>query len=60
MRHGERSGDDKAALLGLLRSGLSTIRGALVMPLMIRGYKKGLIVFGLVTAKKPYGSETVQ
>ena len=55
-----RSAFRPRALLGLLRSGLSTIRGALVMPLMIRGYKKGLIVFGLVTAKKPYGSETVQ
>ena len=55
-----RSAFRPRALLGLLRSGLSTIRGALVMPLMVRGYKKGLIVFGLVTAKKPYGSETVQ
>ena len=42
------------ALWGLLRSGLSTLRGALVMPLMIRGQKKGVIKFALVTARKPY------
>ena len=41
------------ALWGLLRSGLSTLRGALVMPLMIRGQKKGVIKFALVTARKP-------
>ena len=40
-------------LLGLLRSGLSTLRGALVMPLMIRGYRKGVIKFGLIRASKP-------
>lgn len=39
-------------LLGLLRTGFSTLRGALVMPLMIRGQKKGLIKFGMVTASK--------
>ena len=32
---------------------MSTIRGALAMLLMTRGYKKGLIVFGLITATKP-------
>ena len=40
-------------LWGLLRAGLSTLRGALVMPLMIRGQKKGLIKFALVTMRKP-------
>jgi tocopherol O-methyltransferase len=40
------------ALWGLLRSGFSTLRGALVMPLMIRGQKKGIIKFALVTATK--------
>lgn len=40
-------------LLGLLRSGFSTLRGAIVMPLMIRGQKKGLIKFSLITMRKP-------
>ena len=38
---------------GLLRAGLTTLRGALVMPLMSLGYKLGLIKFGLITATKP-------
>ena len=38
---------------GLFRSGLTTLRGALVMPLMSLGYKLGLIKFGLITATKP-------
>ena len=38
---------------GLTRSGFTTLRGALVMPLMTRGYKRGLIKFGLITAVKP-------
>ncbi|KAK1286621.1 hypothetical protein QJS10_CPB20g01104 [Acorus calamus] len=37
----------------LLRSGWKTIRGALVMPLMIEGYKKGLIKFTIITCRKP-------
>ena len=41
------------AFIGMLRSGLSTLRGALVMPLMIRGQKKGLIKFALITMEKP-------
>jgi tocopherol O-methyltransferase len=40
-------------LVGLLRSGLRTLRGALVMPLMIRGQKKGLIKFSLIRMSKP-------
>ena len=40
-------------LISLLGSGLSTIRGAVAMLLMTRGYRKGLIVFGLITAQKP-------
>ena len=42
-----------SSILGLFRSGLTTLRGALVMPLMSRGYKRGLIKFGLITATKP-------
>ncbi|PON49490.1 SAM-dependent methyltransferase gamma-tocopherol (gTMT)-type [Trema orientale] len=37
----------------LLRSGSKTIRGALAMPLMIQGYKKGLIKFAIITCRKP-------
>ncbi|XP_058183819.1 gamma-tocopherol methyltransferase, chloroplastic-like isoform X2 [Rhododendron vialii] len=37
----------------LLRSGWKTIRGALVMPLMIQGYKMGLIKFAIITCRKP-------
>ncbi|XP_015878384.3 tocopherol O-methyltransferase, chloroplastic [Ziziphus jujuba] len=37
----------------LLRSGMKTIRGALAMPLMIQGYKKGVIKFAIITCRKP-------
>ncbi|EPS62543.1 gamma-tocopherol methyltransferase, partial [Genlisea aurea] len=37
----------------LLRSGWKTIRGALVMPLMIQGYRKGVIKFAIITCRKP-------
>ncbi|KAJ6693683.1 hypothetical protein OIU85_004458 [Salix viminalis] len=40
-------------LTSLLRSGMKTIRGALVMPLMIEGYRKGLIKFAIITCRKP-------
>ncbi|KAL2481426.1 Tocopherol O-methyltransferase [Abeliophyllum distichum] len=40
-------------ITSLLRSGWKTIKGALAMPLMIRGYKKGLIKFAIITCKKP-------
>jgi hypothetical protein len=33
--------------------GWKTIRGAMVMPLMIQGYKKGLIKFTIITSRKP-------
>jgi tocopherol O-methyltransferase len=39
-------------LFGLLKSGLGTIRGALVMPLMQQGLRRGLIKFNLLTATK--------
>lgn len=41
-----------AAIFGLLRSGWSTIRGAFAMRLMQRGYRQGLIRFGLLTARR--------
>ena len=44
-------------LLGLATSGFSTIRGAIAMLLMVKGYRSGLIVFGLITAEKPDVSE---
>ncbi|KAF5735303.1 Gamma-tocopherol methyltransferase [Tripterygium wilfordii] len=37
----------------LLRAGFKTIKGALAMPLMIEGYKKGLIKFAILTCRKP-------
>lgn len=37
----------------LLRSGLKTIKGALAMPLMIEGFKKGVIKFAIITCRKP-------
>lgn len=37
----------------LARGGWETFRGALVMPLMNRGYRSGTIKFGLLTACKP-------
>ncbi|KAA8533441.1 hypothetical protein F0562_031125 [Nyssa sinensis] len=39
--------------VSLLRSGWKTIKGALVMPLMIEGYKKDLIKFAIITCRKP-------
>jgi len=40
-------------LSGLLKAGWTTIKGALVMPLMAEGFKMGLIKFNLITARKP-------
>lgn len=37
----------------VLRSGWKTIKAALAMPLMIEGYKKGLIKFAIITCRKP-------
>eukprot|EP00850_Spirogloea_muscicola_P004175 SM000017S02915 [mRNA] locus=s17:1138125:1139441:+ [translate_table: standard] len=39
-------------LLGLAKSGWTTIRGALAMVLMVQGYNQGLIKFALITARK--------
>jgi tocopherol O-methyltransferase len=41
------------SLVGLSKSGFSTIRGAYAMLLMLRGFNKGLIKFGLITCTKP-------
>lgn len=41
------------ALFGLLQSGWSTIEGALSLGLMSRGYRRGLIRYGLLCAIKP-------
>jgi len=38
-------------VVGLLRAGWGTIKGALAMPLMARGFKKGLIKFVVITGK---------
>lgn len=39
-------------MLGLLKSGWTTIKGAIAMAYMVRGYKTGLIKFALITAQK--------
>lgn len=41
-----------AALFGLLRSGWTTIQAALSLGLMKRGYQRGLVRFGLLSATK--------
>jgi tocopherol O-methyltransferase len=41
------------SVAGLLRSGFSTIRGAYAMFLMLTGFQRGLIKFGLITCTKP-------
>ena len=43
---------EPAALLGLLRAGWTTIRGALALGLMRRGYQRGLIRYGILCATK--------
>lgn len=40
-------------LTGLLRAGWSTVKGALVMPLMAEGFRRGLIKFNVITARRP-------
>lgn len=39
-------------LLGLLSAGLTTIRGAMVAPLMAEGLRRGVIKFVLITGVK--------
>lgn len=48
-----RSSLNLKSVWGLLRSGFSTQRGAYAMFLMLKGFNKGLIKFGLITCKKP-------
>lgn len=40
-------------VFGLLKAGWTTIKGALVLPLMAQGFKMGTIKFNLITATKP-------
>jgi tocopherol O-methyltransferase len=48
-----RSSMNFRSVWGLMRSGFSTIRGAYAMLLMLRGFNRGLIKFGLLTCTKP-------
>lgn len=41
-----------AGLQGLLKAGWTTIKGALVMPLMAEGFNIGLIKFVLISGKR--------
>lgn len=40
------------AIIELLKSGWQTIQGALALPLMSRGYQRGLVRFGVICASK--------
>jgi tocopherol O-methyltransferase len=44
---------DPKAIFGLLQSGWTTVQAALSLGLMSRGYRRGLIRFGLLCANKP-------
>lgn len=55
-----RSSLNLKSLVGLLQSGFSTIRGAYAMLLMLRGYKIGLIKFGLLTCTKPLAPDSIR
>ena len=48
-----RSSLNFKSIIGLLKSGFSTQRGAYAMLLMLRGFNKGLIKFGCLTCTKP-------
>ncbi|WP_199249906.1 methyltransferase domain-containing protein [[Phormidium] sp. ETS-05] len=50
-----RSAFSPAAIFGLLRAGLPTIKGALALGLMQNGYRKGLIRYGVLWAIKGDG-----
>lgn len=41
----------------ILWSGLKTIKGALAMPLMIEGFRKGVIKFAIITCRKPENAD---
>lgn len=43
---------DWQAITGTIRAGWQTVRGALSLSLMSRGYERGLIRFGLICATK--------
>jgi len=40
-------------LMGLAKSGWTTVKGAFAMTLMIQGYQRGLIKFAAIAARKP-------
>jgi tocopherol O-methyltransferase len=46
------------SVVGLMKSGFSTIRGAYAMLLMLKGFNAGVIKFGLITCKKPLSSDS--
>ncbi|CAM9889882.1 unnamed protein product, partial [Laminaria digitata] len=48
-----RSSLTPKGIFGLIKSGPVTIRGAVAMFLMVRGYKKNLVKFALITGRKP-------
>lgn len=48
-----RSAISWRGIMGLLKSGWKTIKGAFAMFLMVKGYNQGLIKFAVITAQKP-------
>ncbi|KAI8476071.1 MAG: gamma-tocopherol methyltransferase [Monoraphidium minutum] len=48
-----RSALTTRGIAGLFKAGWTTIKGALVMPLMAQGFKMDLVKFVLITGKKP-------
>ena len=48
-----RSSLNLKSIVGLLKSGFSTQRGAYAMFLMLKGFNMGLIKFGMITCTKP-------
>lgn len=53
-----RSSLNPKSIWGLIKAGFSTQRGAYAMLLMLRGFNRGLIKFGLLTCTKPEAPES--
>uniref|UniRef100_A0A383VH03 Methyltransferase type 11 domain-containing protein n=1 Tax=Tetradesmus obliquus TaxID=3088 RepID=A0A383VH03_TETOB len=52
-----KSAMTSTGIMGLFKAGWTTIKGALVMPLMAQGFKMGLVKFNLITARKPAAAQ---
>ncbi|MEL6228646.1 MAG: methyltransferase domain-containing protein [Cyanobacteria bacterium J06627_3] len=52
-----KSALDPQVLLGILTAGWKTVEGAMAIPLMMEGYRMGLICYGLLTGVKQSGAQ---